>query len=76
MLCKIQLMNEENMKPLCRNCKYFQISWDASMPNGCRLYAIKSKQMPSVIVKQSSGVECLGFEVKPAKKNQQNPYGE
>lgn len=46
------------------------------MPNGCRLYAIKSKQMPSVIVKQSSGVECLGFEVKPAKKNQQNPYGE
>ena len=59
----------------CRTCKHFYITWDAAMPNGCRLYGIKCKQAPSQIVKESSGVNCLGHEDKPNKKDQ-NPYGE
>ncbi len=44
------------------------------MPNGCKLYGLKSKQIPSLIVKQSSGYGCLGFEEKKLNKDK-NPYG-
>lgn len=78
-MCKIRdtMGEENNPKNLvnCRTCKHFYITWDAAMPNGCRLYGMKTKQLPSQIVKESSGMSCLGHEAKSLKKDQ-NPYGE
>jgi len=76
-LGKIDTMDEGKNKNVvnCRSCKHFYITWDSSMPNGCRLYGLKSRQTPSHIVKQSSGYGCLGYEAK-THKQEQNPYGE
>lgn len=56
------------MKPNCMKCKYYFITFDQHAPKGCKAYNIKSKQLPSMIVKQASGGECLGFSAKPEKK--------
>jgi len=48
----------------CRKCKHYYITWDAKFPYGCRLFGIKSKQIPSVVVYKSSGKVCQGFEEK------------
>jgi hypothetical protein len=52
------------MKPNCSQCKHFFITWNAGTPNGCRLYSIQSKELPSVIVRMAGSGECMGFEQK------------
>lgn len=70
-------MGNEKILKNCRRCKHFYVTWDAQMPNGCRLYGIKSKLVPQIIVKESSGSECLGFEEKKLKENvPHDPYGD
>ncbi len=67
------------MKPNCIKCKHYFITFDQHAPKGCRIYKIKSKQMPSQIVKQANnGSECIGFEAKKnpelsGKKNLDDP---
>ncbi len=48
----------------CHNCKYFYITWDYVFPKGCKLFQIKSKELPSKLVYQSTGNICLQFEEK------------
>lgn len=60
-------------KPECRKCKFFHITWDAQMPYGCKLYGLKSRQVPSLIVK-TSAADCLGFSPKPLKTD--DNYGD
>ena len=48
----------------CRKCVYFYITWDVKFPNGCRLFKVKSRQAPSVIVYQSTGATCRNFHEK------------
>jgi hypothetical protein len=48
----------------CRDCKFYYITFDAGAPYGCRAYGFKSKQMPSVAVRQSSGNNCQLFSSK------------
>lgn len=56
------------MKPNCMKCKHYFVTFDQYAPKGCRIYKIKSSNMPSIIVKQANnGVECIGFEPKPEK---------
>lgn len=58
-------MNEIDTKNInCRNCIYFYITWDRNFPNGCKLYGFKSKQMPNILVYQSSGSRCTSFKSK------------
>lgn len=53
------------MKVNCMKCKHYFITFDQAAPKGCRIYKIKSKQIPSQIVKQANnGSDCLGFEAK------------
>ena len=57
------------MKPECRKCKHFFVTHNPAMPMGCRVYQIKSKQLPSLVVKQANGgSDCIGFQPK-ANKN-------
>jgi len=48
----------------CFKCKHFYVTWDQSFPRGCRAMGFKSKEMPSDVVFQSSGMECMRFEEK------------
>lgn len=53
----------------CFQCRHFFISWDKAFPNGCKIFGFKTKQMPSVAVKQASGAECAAFQQKDSKPN-------
>lgn len=53
-----------NVKINCFQCAYFQVTWDPVNPRGCKAYGFKSKQIPSLVVKQSSGMDCLKFVPK------------
>jgi hypothetical protein len=49
----------------CRRCIHYFVTWNASQPHGCKAYGFKSKMIPSMVVKQSSGIDCSYFSEKP-----------
>jgi len=53
-----------NEKINCFKCMHYYITWDSSFPKGCKIYGFKSLNLPSVLVKQSSGVSCSKFTKK------------
>ena len=61
-------------KPNCFKCKHYFVTFDKYAPRGCRIYQIKSKDMPTTIVKASSGEDCQGFEAKPDQKSKDKGY--
>ena len=48
----------------CFKCQYFRVTWDQNNPRGCNAYGFKTKQLPSTVVKQSSGMDCMKFYPK------------
>lgn len=52
------------MKIDCFKCQHFRVTWDQANPRGCSAYGFKTKQLPSLVVRQSSGMECLKFVPK------------
>jgi len=52
----------------CLKCKYYYITWEAAMPYGCKAFGFKTRQIPSVVVYQSSGSQCQGYEEKEKVK--------
>ena len=66
-------------KPKCMECKHFFITWDQNLPRGCKLYNIKSRDLPSTVVKSAGLGDCQGFEAKkrphdPNHKDLDKPY--
>lgn len=51
----------------CFKCRHFFTTWDASNPRGCKAYGFKTKELPSTLVKRTSGMDCLKFEPKQAE---------
>jgi hypothetical protein len=64
------------LKPNCAKCKHYFITWDAKCPRGCKLYQIKSKDMPSEIVRMAGSGDCQGFELKDSKEKNLDPYAD
>jgi len=60
--------------PNCRQCKHFFITFDAKVPYGCRRFSMKTRDLPSNVVKQAGQGDCGGFEAKPdpAKQGQKD----
>jgi hypothetical protein len=58
------------MQTSCFKCRHFFVTWDSQNPRGCRAYQFKSKAIPSIVVKKSSGLDCLKFEQKAGGKVQ------
>ncbi len=56
----------------CFNCKHFYVTWDEFFPRGCKALKFKSREIPSAVVKRSSGMECQMFEPKMQGKKQGN----
>lgn len=54
-------------KIICQKCSYYYVTWEPGKPHGCKAYGFKSKQIPSVVVKQSSGIECSFYNPKQRK---------
>lgn len=56
--------------PNCLKCRFFNVSWDPSFPRSCSVFGIKSRDMPSTLVFQSTGKHCPAFQESPRlKKN-------
>ncbi|THB80167.1 MAG: uracil-DNA glycosylase [Desulfobacteraceae bacterium] len=53
-----------NKRINCHRCIYFYITWESHMPYGCRAMGFKSRQLPSIVVFNSSGEPCLRFSEK------------
>jgi hypothetical protein len=53
----------------CFTCRHFHITWDKDRPKGCRAMGFKSRQMPSSVVFESSGTECLRYEAKGSREH-------
>jgi len=50
----------------CHKCKHYYVTWDKSLPHGCRAFGFKSKNMPSYTVSRDSGMACLMYDIKQA----------
>jgi hypothetical protein len=48
----------------CIKCRYYQVTWDARMPYGCRAHGFKTPRNPATVVFEASGLECQLFEPK------------
>lgn len=49
---------------ICQKCIYYYVTWEANRGHGCKAYGFKSGQLPSVIVKRSSGEDCKLYSPK------------
>ena len=54
--------SNKNQKLDCRKCAHFFVTWEKNCPYGCRAYGFKGPQMPSIVVKSSSGESCNFFK--------------
>ncbi len=52
--------------PNCLKCVFFKVSWDEHKPRQCNYFNFKSKDMPSHVVFQASGMVCPHFQQKKA----------
>ena len=58
------VMTMINDRTLCKNCQYFYITYEPKHPYGCKRFGMKSQQMPSLVVKKTSGHSCLMYSPK------------
>jgi len=52
----------------CVKCTNYQVTWNVNFPHGCKLWGIKSKNMPSRAVFESTGSDCPHFKAKTQPK--------
>lgn len=56
-----------NQRIICQKCKFYYVTWEQNKPHGCKAYGFKSKVIPSIIVKNSSGTDCSFYTLKNQK---------
>ncbi|MDR2184351.1 MAG: hypothetical protein LBO80_01585 [Treponema sp.] len=54
--------------PDCLKCAYFKVTWDPAFPRSCRIFGIKSKNLPSVEALRATGRHCPSFVLKEGLK--------
>jgi hypothetical protein len=58
-------MNDKSKN--CFQCKHFFITWDKNFPRGCKVYDVKSRDLPCMIVAASTKEGCVAYELKANK---------
>lgn len=48
----------------CFKCRHLFITHEPEHPYGCHAMGFKSKQIPSLVVKRDSGMDCQLFSAK------------
>ncbi len=62
--------------PKCMKCIHYYVTFDATAPRGCRLYKLKSAQMPSQIIKSATGKECSEFSERKKKVEEKESFND
>ena len=60
-------------KPSCTHCGHFFVTWANEFPGGCRAYAFRSPEYPSVVVLRESGIACQLFEPRAGNSPDEQP---
>lgn len=47
--------------PNCLKCEHFFVTWEPSHPRACKVFGIKSRRLPSLLVKETTGHHCPAF---------------
>jgi hypothetical protein len=55
-------------EPLCRLCRHSYITYETGMPYGCKAFGFKSARICSLVVFESTGQDCSGFDPRPDTK--------
>jgi hypothetical protein len=50
--------------PDCLHCEHYFVTWETDRPRGCRAYGFKSSELPSDVVRTTSGEPCQLFRPK------------
>jgi hypothetical protein len=58
------LRSKMEKKTDCQQCRYYYITHDEDFPYGCKAMGFKSRRFPSIVVRNSSGQECLLIKIK------------
>lgn len=58
---------KKTTRPICMKCKFFAVTWDPKKPYGCKAHGFKGKTIPNVMVRKTSGQDCLLFQAKQRK---------
>jgi len=53
-----------NERIICQKCINYYVTWEQGNPHGCKAYGFKSKVIPSMVVKRSSGIDCTLYKQK------------
>ena len=51
-------MIKKQDRVICYGCSFFFVTYKQSKPYGCKAYGFISKNMPSNVVFNSSGIKC------------------
>jgi hypothetical protein len=62
--------------PKCHDCENFFVTWDNKAPMGCKSFGFKGKQLPSLVVLQTSGQHCCYFRDKNGGGSQCPPQAQ
>jgi len=65
-------MQNAHLVVSCRNCHYFQITWNKHSPYGCAFFRFQSRVLPMQAVKQHSSDQCQAFFPKGKKELKKN----
>ncbi len=58
----MQLMADAS--PDCLKCAHFFVTWEPEFPRGCRVFGVKTRNMPSWEVRSATGTNCPAFEAR------------
>ncbi len=54
--------------PNCLTCRHFYVTWERAYPRGCKVFGLKSKRLPSLVLFESTGYHCPVYEVAPGHR--------
>ncbi len=63
--------NRSGAAPNCLRCEHFFVTWDRRFPRGCRVFGVKSRRLPSLVVREGTGRHCPAFQ--PASRLKDSP---
>ena len=63
---------EPQVAPVCVHCVHYFVTYEPGTPHGCRYFGMKSRMVPSLVVKNESGQHCAAFERKNPPKGKRS----
>ncbi|MCB2169990.1 MAG: uracil-DNA glycosylase [Deltaproteobacteria bacterium] len=53
----------KHVRPQCRGCRHYYVTWESRHPHGCRAMGFKSQRTPCLeVIRSTPGVACLHFK--------------